>query len=126
MPLFLNREGNVSESSGACVFAIQKNKLLTPPLSADILDSITRQMIIKISKKILNIETLEKNITKDSLLESDEVFLCGTSIEIFPVNRIENTTFKVGENTITLKLKNLFFDIVRNKTQYTNLFLKKL
>ena len=55
--LLINNNGTISESTGACFFGIKNNKLITPPISSSILDSITRKTIIQISKKLLNINT---------------------------------------------------------------------
>ena len=62
-------------------------------------------MVFDFSNKILKLETTEKELTVDELLLSDEVFLCGTSIEIYPVRKINTTNFK--SVTITNKLKDL-------------------
>lgn len=126
LPLFLNNKGNVSESSGSCIVFIKDKTLYTPPLSADILDSITRQFVFEFSKNMLKYNTIIKNLTLEDIRKSDEAFLCGTSIEIFPVGTIDDISFSYGEKTITNKIKNFYFKLVRNETPYTSKFLKKI
>ena len=124
LPLLINNKGFISESSGSCIISIKDEKLITPSNSSDILDSITKKMVFDFSNKILKLETTEKELTVDELLLSDEVFLCGTSIEIYPIRKINTTTFK--SVTITNKLKDYFFDIVYNRTIYTEKYLKRI
>ena len=126
LPLFLNQKGNISESSGACVILIKENKLFTPSSSSDILNSITRQMIFDFSSKYLGYEVFEKEISVVELFEADEVLLCGTAIEISSVKTINKVRYNTELNNHTQKLKNYFFEIVYNKTPYSNLYLKKI
>lgn len=124
LPLLINNKGFISESSGSCIISIKDQRLITPSNSSDILDSITKKMILDFSHKILKLEISEKELTVDELLLSDEVFLCGTSIEIYPVRKINNTTFK--SSIITNKLKDYFFEIVYNRTAFTKKYLKRI
>lgn len=126
LPLFLNKKGNISESSGACVILIKENKLFTPSSSSDILNSITRRMIFDFSSKILGYEVFEKEITVKELFRADEVFLCGTAIEISLVENINKIRYNTEPNNNSQKIKNYFFEIVNNKTPYSNLYLKKI
>lgn len=126
LPLFLNKKGNISESSGACVIIIKENKLYTPSSSSDILNSITRQMIFNFSSKFLGYEVFEKDVSVEELYEADEVFLCGTAIEIFSVKTINNIIYNIESNNHTQKIKNYFFEIVNDKTPYSSLYLKKI
>jgi len=115
--IFLNQEGKVAEGPGSCIFIIRKGKLITPPVTASILESITRQSVITISSNILNIDVIERPIDRTELYNADEIFLCGTAIEITPILCIDKicvNTKKVGK--ITNELRDLYFQIVRNTT----------
>jgi branched-chain amino acid aminotransferase len=117
--ILLNNQGNIAESTGSCIFIIKDEKLITPPITSSILDSITRKTILEISAKILNIKVVIKDITKNDLINSDEVFLCGTSIEVFPVSRINDSMFKLGK--ITQQIKKLYMALVRGEIkEYDN------
>ena len=116
--ILLNNKGTVSEAPGSCIVIIKNNKLITPPLTASILNSITRLTVLEIAKKELNLETLEQDIQKEELETADEIFLCGTSMEITPVIMINKTKINnenIGE--ITKKIRRIYFDIVRNKVK---------
>jgi len=114
--ILLNKEGNVSEGPGSCIFIVKNNTLITPPLDASILDSITRDTIIESAKDLLNIKVVEQNKEKEELYNSDEIFLCGSSMEITPVLIVDDHDInlkQVGE--ITKRIGELYFQIVRNK-----------
>ncbi len=98
LPLLKNKDGYISESSGACVFLVKNEEVVTPSLDCDILESITRDTVIKIlSENNYNVE--ERLILEEELIESDEIFLCGSAAEITPIKLIDNTDFKIGDLT---------------------------
>ena len=112
--LLINNNGTISESTGACFFGIKNNKLITPPISSSILDSITRKTIIQISKELLNINTEIREVKLKEIELFEEIFLCGTSIEIFPVAKINKK--QIGNNEagiLTSKLQEIYFSLVR-------------
>lgn len=112
--LLINNNGTISESTGACFFGIKNNKLITPPISSSILDSITRKTIIQISKELLNINTEIREVQLEEIELFEEIFLCGTSIEIFPVAKINKK--QIGNNKagiLTSKLQEIYFSLVR-------------
>ena len=98
LPLLKNKDGFISESSGACVFLVKKGEFLTPSLDCDILESITRDTVIKILLEN-KFKTKEKLISEEELNESDEIFLCGSAAEITPIKLMNETDFKIGNLT---------------------------
>lgn len=100
--ILLNTENNVSEATGSTIFIKKKNKIITPPLSAGILDSITRSNIINLLSEKFEIEVLERNISRTELYLAEEIFLTGTLAEITPVLNIDKIPInegKIGELT---------------------------
>jgi len=96
LPIFLDRAGKVSESSGSCLFIIRDNTLITPPVSAAVLESITRLCVFDLAKDA-NLEVLERQVDRTELYLSDEVFLCGSAVEISPLVSIDQ--YKIGDGT---------------------------
>ncbi len=116
--ILLDHNGNVSEAPGENIFIVREGKLITPTLASSALEGITRDAIIKIAKD-LDIEVLEKDITRSELSMSDEIFLCGTAAEITPVIKMDGK--KVGDGKlgdITKKLMQEYNDIVMDKNEY--------
>ncbi len=114
--IFLNNQGKVSEGPGSCIFIVRDGKLITPPTTASILESITRQTIIDISNNNLGINAIERDIDRTELYIADEMFLCGTSIEITPVLSIDKIFINNGAiGEVTKNITKQYYDIVRNK-----------
>lgn len=113
--IFLNHKGTIAEGPGACIFIVREGKLITPPLTASILDSITRRSIIDFAKNDLKIEVEIREIDRTELYISDEVFFAGTSVEILPILSVDNFVVGNEEGEITKELKKLYFNIVRGK-----------
>lgn len=93
--LFLNRYGYVSEGTGSCFFMVKNNKIVTPMLTDSILESITRDTVIRIARDELNLEVIERHIARSELYMCDEAFFCGSAVEICPVSQIDG--FVIGE-----------------------------
>lgn len=119
--IFLNSQGKVSEGPGSCLFIVRGNQLITPPITASILESITRETLLTLANKHLDCEVIERDIDRTELYIADEVFLCGSAVEIISVLEIDG--HKIGEknsDTYTSKLRNVYFDVIRGKD---NLYL---
>lgn len=114
--IFLNNQGKVSEGPGACIFIVRNGELATPPISASILESITRTTIIDIAREDLRLKVIERDVDRTELYLADEIFLCGTSTEITPVLSMEKLSVGTGKKgDITNNLHELYFKIVRGK-----------
>jgi branched-chain amino acid aminotransferase len=116
--IFLNQEGTVSEGPGSCVFIVKDGVLITPPLTASILDSITRSTIIDIARDDLGLKVIERDVEKNELYTADEVFMCGTAVEVVPVFSVDKVQVGQGvEGRVTLNIKDLYLQIVRGKVE---------
>jgi branched-chain amino acid aminotransferase len=125
--IFLNENGKVSEGPGSCLFMVRDGKLITPPITASILESITRDTIINIARDELGLEVYERDIDRTELYIADEVFMCGTAVEIVPVISVDK--LDVGnalKGEITLKIEKLYFDIARGLIPKYKSFLTKV
>jgi len=68
--------------------------LVTPPTTADILESITRNTMLTLAEEI-GLDVHVRNIDRTELYLADELFLCGSSAEIMPLTQIDR--FIVGD-----------------------------
>ncbi len=113
--IMLNMKGNVAEGPGENIFIVKNNELLTPPLTANVLDGITRKSIMTIAREE-GFKTKEQNITPKQLLNGDEAFFTGTAIEVMPITRINNKKIGKGKiGTVTKQLQQSFFKEVHGK-----------
>ena len=124
--IMLNNRGHVAEGSAENIFVIKNGKITTPPLSADILNGITRNsaiQMIKASGKKIN----EKNITVKNLLAADEIFMTGTAAEVKSVTRVNRTKIGSGKiGPITKELQSSFMNAVMGKNKKFLSWLKFL
>lgn len=99
--LFLNEFGKVSEGPGSCFFMIRNKKVITPTHTDAVLESITRDTVIKLAEN-MGLEVVERTIDRTELYSADEAFLCGSAMELTPVLSIDR--YELGEGTITKEL----------------------
>lgn len=112
--LFLNPNGKVSESTGACLMIVRNGKLITPSVTSNVLESITRDTLLRLCHEVLQIETVERELDRTELYVADEAFLCGTGAEITPLASIDRFTLGDGKlGAITQRLESLYHDLVR-------------
>lgn len=118
--LILNNQGRISEGPGACFFMVRDNKLITPPPTASVLESITRDTIIRIAAEQLGIETQERDIDRTELYICDEAFLCGSAMEITHITNIDGLAVGDGKlGKITQDLSNIYHQIITGQlSQY--------
>lgn len=113
----VNENGMVTEAAGANVFMVKRGKLLTPPLSCSILDGITRHSIIELARHE-QLEVVECNLPRESLYTADELFLCGTAVEINPVASLDRMPIGDGKpGPVTRRLQARFGEVVRGRCE---------
>ncbi|HEV2128497.1 MAG TPA: branched-chain amino acid transaminase [Thermomicrobiales bacterium] len=112
--LLLGPHGKVSEAPGACVMMVRKGALITPPVTDGILESITRDAVLRMASEALDMPVTERSIDRTELYLADEVFLCGTAFEVSPVVEIDHYTIGSGEiGAFTGRLQALFEVVLR-------------
>ncbi len=115
--IVLSVDGHVSEGSAENLFMLKDGVFITPPVTDDILEGVTRQLLMKVIQDELNMPVLERSIDRTELYTCDELFLCGTGAQISPVIEVDRRPVgdgKVGE--FTLELQNIYFGAVRGDT----------
>ncbi|EFR32657.1 branched-chain-amino-acid transaminase [Peptoniphilus harei ACS-146-V-Sch2b] len=114
--VLLNRNGFVCEGPGENIFLYKKGKLMTPPASDDILEGITRDLVMKLAKEELGIECVEKSVARTELYNADEVFFSGTAMEVAPVVEVDDIKVADGKpGKVCLELKKLFADLTHGR-----------
>ena len=104
--IIMNHQGKVAKGPGSCFFMVRQGVLYTPPCTASVLESITRDTIIRLAKEVLGIETVERDIDRTELYICDEAFLCGSAMEITQVTDIDG--YPVGNGLCGPITKQLF------------------
>ena len=113
--VMLNSIGMVVEASAENIFTVKNNVLATPPTTSGALAGVTRDSIIALAEES-GIECQVRDISRDELYISDEVFLTGTAAEVKPVGEIDNRTIGTGRaGKVTNQLRTLFEAVVHGK-----------
>lgn len=113
--ILLNVDGKVSEGTGENLFIVRNGVIITPPVSADILEGITRQSVIALSKD-MGYDVVERDISRYELYIADEAFFSGTAAEITPILSIDKRPVNDGKvGPITKKLKEKYENVVRGR-----------
>ncbi len=113
--IVLTPDGHASEASAANMFVVRDGVVLTPPVSDDILEGITRRAMIQLAKdEGLPVEI--RSIDRSELYVADEVFLCGTGVQISPVVEVDHRKVGTGQvGQIGRLLGRKYFDAVRGR-----------
>lgn len=117
--LLLNSRGKVSEGQGMCVFIVRKGVAITPSVTSDILESITRDTVITLLKDA-GVEVQERELDRSEFFDASEAFFCGTGWEITPLINVDG--FPIGSGTpgqVTKEVQKRYFDAVMGRTEDT-------
>lgn len=114
--IVLGADGQVSEASSANLCIVRDGTLITPPVTSDILEGITRRVVMNLAHEELNLPIIERTIDRTELYVADEVFFCGTGVEVKPVIEIDRRPVGNGEiGPISQQLVQLYGDVVRGR-----------
>jgi branched-chain amino acid aminotransferase len=114
--IVLGDDGHVSEGSAENLFMVRDGVVYTPPVTADILEGITRGCVMELLRKELGITVVERSIDRTELYVCDEVLLCGTAAQVTPVVEIDRRP--VGEGRIgdvTRRVQASYFAAVKGE-----------
>jgi branched-chain amino acid aminotransferase len=112
--ILLTMDGHVSEGTGENIFIVRDGEFITPPVSDNILEGITRKSVKILVRDELGATVIERPIDRTELYIADEVFLCGTAAQISPVTSIDKRLVGDGKvGPLTKKLQDLYFSAVK-------------
>ena len=94
--LVLTQEGHISEGSAMNIFILQGNTLVTPPVTENILEGITRRSVAELARQELGLTIVERPIDRTEVYLCDELFLTGTAAQITVVTRVDYRPIGAG------------------------------
>jgi branched-chain amino acid aminotransferase len=113
--IVLTQDGHVSEGSAANLFLVRDGTLVTPPPTDNILEGIVRGSVMRIAED-LGLKVEVRSIDRTELYISDEMFLCGTGVQISPVTSVDRRDVGTGEiGQLTRRISKVYFAAVRGK-----------
>lgn len=119
--LVLTREGHVSEGSAENIFLLRDGELITPPVTENILEGITRRTIMTLAENELGLPIVERPIDRTEVFMGDELFMTGTAAQVTAITKVDYRPIGSGEmGPVTRQLRELYADVVRGRLeQYT-------
>lgn len=114
--IVLNENGHVSEGSAENIFIVRDGVLITPPVTENILEGITRMTIIELAHEELGIETVERPIDRTECYVADEAFFVGTGVQVAAITQIDHRPIGNGQmGPIVRAIRDLYFAVVRGQ-----------
>ncbi|MFV1857734.1 MAG: branched-chain amino acid transaminase [Anaerolineales bacterium] len=114
--LVLNNDGHLAEGSAENVFMLRNGTLVTPPVTDNILEGITRRTVIELAQKELGLDVIERSIDRTEVYLCDELFLTGTAAKITAVTKVDFREVGTGEmGPVTRQLREIYEDIIRGR-----------
>jgi branched-chain amino acid aminotransferase len=114
--LVLTETGHISEGSAENFFMVRNGDLITPPVTSNILEGITRDTIIELAREEMGLRTIERSIDRSEIYICEEAFLTGTGVQVAAITQVEHRPIGSGViGPIVSHLRELYFDVVRGK-----------
>jgi branched-chain amino acid aminotransferase len=114
--LFLNEFGKIAEGPGSCFFMVRNGTLITPSLTEGVLESITRDTVIKLAG-MLGYPIVERTIDRTELYTAEEAFLCGSAMELRPVLSVDRYELTEEEGKMTAALHRAYLEAASGRNE---------
>ncbi|MGH2607000.1 MAG: branched-chain amino acid transaminase [Anaerolineales bacterium] len=114
--LVLTQEGHLSEGSAENLFLLRDGVLMTPSVTENILEGITRKTVLTLAREELGLQVVERPIDRTEVYLCDEMFMTGTAAQVTPIVRVDHRPIADGRiGPITGELVQLYDDVVRGR-----------
>ncbi len=114
--LVLTQDGHVAEGSAANFFMVRDGVAITPPITANILEGITRRTVMALLSEQLGVTVVERDIDRSELYIAQEAFFTGTGAQVAAISEIDHRPVGTGQTgPITARLLTLFNAMVRGR-----------
>jgi branched-chain amino acid aminotransferase len=114
--LVLTQTGHISEGSAENFFMVRDGHLVTPPVTSNILEGITRDTIMVLAREEMGLPTVERSIDRSEVYVSEEAFLTGTGVQVAAITQVEHRPIGTGTiGPVVSRLRELYFDLVKGK-----------
>ena len=114
--LVLNQDGHISEGSAMNIFMVRDGVVITPPVTDNILEGITRRTAMELAKNELGLPVMERSIDRTELFICDELFMTGSAAQIVAITKVDFRPIGNGEmGPVAKRIREVFDDVVRAK-----------
>jgi len=106
--LMLNPKGLIAEGSGENLFLVRSDVVYTPPITAGVLDGITRDSVATLLTDD-GFAVRETALERSDLYYADEAFFTGTAAEVTPIREVDGRPVGEGRpGAVTRRAQELF------------------
>lgn len=114
--LVLTQEGHISEGSAMNIFMVKANVVITPPITENILEGITRRTVIELANQELGLPVVERPIDRTEVYLCDELFMTGTAAQVTVVTQVDHRPVGNGVmGPVAARLRELYAQAVRGQ-----------
>ncbi|MGH9778031.1 MAG: branched-chain amino acid transaminase [Candidatus Acidiferrales bacterium] len=114
--ILLTEDGHVCEGAAANIFLVRDGSLITPPVTDNILEGITRASVMELALREMGLEVIERRVDRTELYIADEAFFTGTAVEIAPIVRVDDRPVGNGKvGLVATALRQFYSDAVRGR-----------
>jgi branched-chain amino acid aminotransferase len=114
--LVLTEDGHISEGSAENIFMLRDGVLITPPITDNVLEGITRRSVMVLAEQELGLKVVERSIDRTEVFICKELFMTGTAAQVTAITRVDYRAVGDGKmGLVTSKLRELFDQTVRGK-----------
>jgi branched-chain amino acid aminotransferase len=114
--IFLTESGHVAEGAACNIFLVRGDQLITPAVTENILEGITRESVIELARHELGLDVIERRVDRSELYLCDELFFTGTAVEIAPVTRVDHRAVGSGRvGAVTRELQSYYAAATRGQ-----------
>ncbi len=111
--IVLTAEGHVAEGSAMNLMLVRNGVLITPSITDNILEGITRDTILTLAKQELGLKVEYRSVDRTELYIADEIFVCGTAVEVAAVTKVDHHPIGSGKlGPVTQQLQTLFDKLI--------------
>lgn len=113
--ILLNSDGSVAEGPGYTLFLVRDDRPMTPSVTSNILEGVTRSTLLGLFPESLGVEVEQREIDRTELYVADEAFFAGTAAEVTPILSVDRRP--VGDGVmgpLTTKIRDAYFRVVRD------------
>ena len=114
--LVLAETGHISEGRAENFFMVRDGILVTPRVTSNILEGVTRDTIIKLAQEEMGLNTVQRSIDRSEIYICEEAFLCGTGVQVAAITRVEHRPVGTGSiGPVVSRLRELYFAVVKGQ-----------
>jgi branched-chain amino acid aminotransferase len=114
--IVLTADGHISEGSAANFMLVRNGAVITPPITDNILEGITRRTVMELLQKEMGATVVERSIDRSEIYVADEALFVGTGVQIVAITRVDHRPIGSGRiGPVASALRELYFRVVRGQ-----------